>query len=486
MKSIESNPSLKRDLKVLNISFNKIGDQGMSSIISYINSGDCSLEDINVEGNSLGDSNIRKFCDSLNISLNSKLISLNISRNLISNDSCPNIASLLEKCPILKTLMISWNQIKNQGASLIINKLKKNIEMKVFDISWNSIGSNLNSQPQIEDVVKGAKANRNFMNFETNEFRTSMNVVFRKELIPKDLNNDKKNGNNNKKDSKPANVQNFNPFPNISSNKIITPFARELGEYFKDTHSELVHLDFSHNNICSDDAVYLSQECKANHRILGMHVDGNEMNIDELGFLHPMKKTGKEENYFANSQIYYDINKDQNFVKTNNDKVKKIRAKNNCWICEGWRETTFIYRPEKIKDIERLFVKIHLSFENWKPYDMIQMESGFKCIRMCPPGEVLYFFTVNQKLIDSYGVNSFNPREHIVYAFEDEFIKEFHEHEIKHEFLAKQNEQENKENADDLEKEEFDRSMSDNSNVTQVMEDMNDVYFYNKFFFILI
>ena len=67
---------------------------------------------------------------------------------------------------------------------MIINKLRKNNEMRVFDISWNSIGTNLNIEPQLEDITKGAKPERNFMNYEINEFRSTMNLTFKKELFP--------------------------------------------------------------------------------------------------------------------------------------------------------------------------------------------------------------------------------------------------------------------------------------------------------------
>jgi len=408
---------------------------GINKITTYINSSECNLEDLNLEGNSLGDDNINKLCDAINNSLSHKINSLNISRNLITDEACFNIANLLQRCPQLKILMISWNHIKNFGASLIINKLKKNLEMKVFDISWNSIGTNLNNEPQIEDIlIKGAPPKVDYLNFEINEFRSTNMMNFRKELIPpKDT---------GKKDAPPSKAKenlkganNSNPIPSVVTYKAITPFAKELGEYFKEINAELVHLDISHNNINYEDAEYLSKECRSNHKILGIHVDGNEMNIDELGFIHPMKKVSKVPNYFANSQIYYNINRDQNKVKTNNDKIRKIRAKNNCWICEGWREITFTYRAEKMKEPEKQFVKIHFSFENWKPYDTIYFDKTFKVVRMCPPGDILYFFTVNKKPVDDYGGNTYHLRDPIVYAFNDEYLKEFNENELKNNYF---------------------------------------------------
>jgi len=505
IKSIQGNQLLKKDLKLLDLSFNKIGEQGINKLVSYINSGECHLEELNLEGNSLGDENTNKLCEAINNSLSHKITLLNVSRNLISDESCFNIANLLQHCSQMKILMISWNHIRNRGASLIVNKLKKNFEMKVFDISWNSIGTNLNNEPAIEDILpRGPPQQTDFFNFEINEFRGTKSISFRKELMPpKDSGKkgaaaapsakgkadaEKKGGGNNNNAS--------SSMPSVVSHKAITPFAKELGEYFKEINTELVHLDISHNNINFEDAEYLAKECKVNHRILGIHVDGNEMTIDELGFLHPMRKVSKVPNYYANSQIYYNISLDQSKVKTNNDKIRKIRAKNNCWICEGWRETTFTLKADKIKLPEKQFVKIHLSFENWKPYDTMFYDGMFRAVRMCPPGDVLYFFTVNKKPVEEYGnSNTIQTRDPVVYAFEDEFLKEFNENEVKNNYYNKQtesavnlkdslvnvvgnslkdnnNNNSNENECDgDVECKKEEMNMSFNSNVTQVMGD---------------
>lgn len=486
LKSIEDNHFLKKGLKIVDLSFNKIGNMGIKNLCSYINDEKCFLEDINLEGNSLGDDNINKLCEAINNSIAYKISSLNISRNLISDDSCHNISNILTKCNTLRILMLSWNHIRNLGASIIINRLKKNNEMRVFDISWNSIGTNLNIEPQLEDIVKGAKPDRNFMNYEINEFRTTLNLTFKKELFP--LKDDPKNKDKKEKHQPP--IQ--NPFPNVVSHKTITPFAKELGEYFKEIMTELVHLDISHNNINADDAAYLAKECAHNHKILGIHCDGNEMSIDELGFITPMKKTGKVPNFYANSQIYYNMKRDVNLVRSSNMKTKKIRAKNNCWICEGWREVTFTYKPKKkLKNPETYFVKIHLSFENWKAYDTMYFDEAFKVIRMCPPGDILYFFTVNKKPVDDYGANNYVLKNSITYSFDDRYLSEYNENELKNSYnKAPENENVgkfetiNEENEQNMELNMSNMSnMSYRSNVTQVMgKDIKEVNLFKLLF----
>ena len=173
-------------------------------------------------------------------------------------------------------------------------------------------------------------------------------------------------------------------------------------------------------------------------------------------------------------------------MRSTNIKTKKIRAKNNCWICEGWREVTFSYRPPKLKNISTQFVKLHLSFENWKFTDTMFVDKAFKAIRMCPPGEVLYFFTVNKKAVEDYGTHNFAMKQSIVYGFDDIYLSEFNENESKNNYVK------NHQNVDSVPKIEIisestvennmDLNMSNmsfRSNVTQVMgEEMKEVIFF--------
>ena len=103
---------------------------------------------------------------------------------------------------------------------------------------------------------------------------------------------------------------------------------------------------------------------------------------------------------------------------------------------------------------------------------------------MCPPGDVLYFFTVNKKPVEDYGANTHQVKDPVVYGFDDEFLKEFNENEVKNNYykqtevaLVKENlvnesgkkPNERYEQAEDGK--EYAVNMSFNSNVTQVMGD---------------
>lgn len=149
---------------------------------------------------------------------------------------------------------------------------------------------------------------------------------------------------------------------------------------------------------------------------MGIHVDGNDMTIDSLGFIFPLEKTKYDSAHYANSQIYYKIDNDHPLIKTNILNVRKIRAKNNCWICEGWREIKFSYKPIHQEHINSYKVKLHLSFEEYKPTDMNLTQDIFVSYRMCPPGEYYYYYTVNGEPVENYGSSTEILKDAIIHV----------------------------------------------------------------------
>jgi len=154
------------------------------------------------------------------------------------------------------------------------------------------------------------------------------------------------------------------------------------------------------------------------------------MVIDDLGFITPLdNKTNSNHDYYANSQIYYQIAKHEPNIKTHITNIRKIRAKNNCWICEGWKEVMFTYKPpKKTPKIEHLDVKLHLNFDNYISTQAQFKLDVFVCYRMVPPGEILYFFTVNNNVIENYGSETVSTKEEIYYVshFSKLLKKEIH------------------------------------------------------------
>ena len=396
--TLDQNSDICKKLQILNLSFNKIGEKSILALNKYINNIDCNLEHLNLEANCLGNRLVSLVLNTIIERIPSQMKYLNFAQNNLNDDSAPDFANICKACNYLQVLILYQNQFKNFGMSLIISELKNHFYIKFIDISWNLIGTNLNEElPSRDELLKCSKDPKKvFNNAQLEELKIKME--YPKVSLLK------------KSQSAPVLKQ------------TISPFTRELCELFKNPDTELLHLDISHNNIGYIDCAQIAIDVKQNHTILGIHVDGNDMYIDELGFIYAYDKTQYEINHFANSQIFYRIDDENPLIKSNILNVKKIRGKNNCWICEGWNEIEFKYKPTEaqlaLMDNKKKHCKLYVNFDNYsKPFDMIyQNESNtFICHRMCPPGNVFFFFTCNGAPCDDYGDKAYQLKEAIIH-----------------------------------------------------------------------
>jgi hypothetical protein len=371
ISSLTENHILIKKMSVLDLSYNKLGSQGIKHIISFVKNDDCELSHLNLEANCLGNMLIEKLINEITKNLSMKMKYLNLGQNNLNDDICLSLANMIDNCKMLEVLILYWNQFKNYGASQIISKLKNHHDIKILDLGWNLIGTNLLEQPTREELNKLGREDATLLNLELEELKVNMEFLSKKKL------NSVKNN--------------------------ISLFAKELGQLFNGDCKDLVHLDISHNNIGFIDSQYISQEVKFNHSILGIHLDGNDMTIDSLGFIKATQKENLEKSYFANSQVYYKIDNEHPLIKSNILNVRKIRAKNSCWICEGWREIKFSYKPINQENAGSYKVKLHLSFEDYKATEMLLNIDVFVNYRMCPPGEYYYYYTVNGEPVENYG-----------------------------------------------------------------------------------
>ena len=186
-------------------------------------------------------------------------------------------------------------------------------------------------------------------------------------------------------------------------------------------------MDISHNNLRYEDCKLISEESKKNRTILGFHVEGNEMEIDPQGFIHPLVK--KPRNYYSKSQLSFDENY-KDLSKLLNNPINNIKNDNNCWICQHWREVEFIL-DINIKDIKPkyILIKIHFDFEDYAPCDMFLKNNKFRLIKMCPPGKIKYFITFDGNPIKNcYNKYDYKIKEFekpIKYIFDNNFIKQY-------------------------------------------------------------
>lgn len=93
----------------------------------------------------------------------------------------------------------------------------------------------------------------------------------------------------------------------------------------------------------------------------------------------------------------FQLFEDKNFLMSTIEKVRALKRINNCWICEGWREIKFSYKPEFIsEEMNDGSVSLHLSFENYIPSETTFQDGLFVSHRMCPPGDLFFYFTMNK------------------------------------------------------------------------------------------
>ena len=139
----------------------------------------------------------------------------------------------------------------------------------------------------------------------------------------------------------------------------------------------------------------MNEGLKENHTILGLHMTGNKMNVDSLGFLRGFDLVP------AVSHIVSRISDNLETWQIPENKLF-LNTCSNCWIWEGWTQVEFKFDPysssnppeKDLTEDDKVF--IHFSFENFEPDIMSMQNDGtFSVIRMVPPIKFNYYFTVN-------------------------------------------------------------------------------------------
>ena len=400
-QTIIKNPVLLKQIILIDLSYNKISIAATELICQYMSEYNCSLEHLNLESNNLGNINGKKIINAISNNLDSKIRYLNLGQNNLDDDVSTDLTILIQKSEYLTVLILYQNQFRNQGAGLMMSEIKKHLRLKILDLSWNLIGTNLTDEvPTLDELTKASKDPKNhFDNAYLNELKYTLQFRRPGSLSP------------------------------VRVGSKVSYFTSQLCELFHNKNTELLHLDISYNNINAVDAKAISENIKDNHTILGIHVDGNDWWVDELGFVFPIEKSNYKQNHFAKSQIFYRIANDHPLNRSSVINVQKLRSKNNCWICEGWREIKFHYKPNKFEgNLESSYVRLHLNFENYKSFNLNLIGDSFVCHRMCPSGVLNFFLTMNGIPVDNYGPITHELKDAIIYT-QEEKPKEYEDEE---------------------------------------------------------
>lgn len=153
-------------------------------------------------------------------------------------------------------------------------------------------------------------------------------------------------------------------------------------------NTALTHLDISHNRLQFDHCKVLAEALLQNHTLNGIHVGGNQMEVDTYGFIFP----NCEANDPVNNHIFTRIRSSDELKGSDDGKNQNWDKRANCWICEHWNKFRYAFDSTTVdKDCE---IFLFTEFDYWKPILVELSGDGkeFEIFRMTPPGASQYYF----------------------------------------------------------------------------------------------
>jgi hypothetical protein len=181
-------------------------------------------------------------------------------------------------------------------------------------------------------------------------------------------------------------------------------------------NESLLRLDVSYNWFERPGLVRLGPGLSLNHTLLDFFVEGSCAFVDAEGYLHVRSQdlAGVAQDTEAariahivppssQNNSWLDLN-----VTLNRRDKRWATSKNPGWIAGGWSEVTFEWSPGHHTDPTRfqdLEIDLRLSVDEFRPTRMKRRRAGgdvglkggnwiFTATRVMPPGDIVYFFTV--------------------------------------------------------------------------------------------
>ncbi|CDW87404.1 UNKNOWN [Stylonychia lemnae] len=308
------------------------------------------ISNLNFEGNLMGDECCKEICSGIVQSLHLKI--LNLSKNNLTDVGAQYISEVLSfEGNLMTSLLLHWNKIRSKGAILLAKALRSNYTLQIFDASFNSFGTGHHKE------IKQGKLSQYL---DENKIQQSS-----------------KKDNKLPLDSARILQSQYEPYTNAAW-KFMKAFA---------SNKRLAHVDLSFNSFKREDIKIIGEGLKNNHTILGIHMLGNDAEVNQLGFVDGFKK---EDNHLM-GHVFTRIPahlKTHHIVSKN---LIDLKVSSNCWVCEGWSQMEFRIIPIDVKQ-----PYLHLSFENYMPQKMDQdpsLPGQYLVYRMVPPGSLGYFYS---------------------------------------------------------------------------------------------
>lgn len=315
------------------------------------------LSKLNMSCNRLSDKGARAILAGLNPACAK---TLDLSYNSLAKQTIDTLATMMSK-PIfrLEVLHLEGNKLKDRGVAQLLKALTDCDSLQELNLSKTSLGDN--GAIAVGSYLKHSKQLRR-LDLHWNLIRAVGGSVLFKGLA----------------------VNTSLKVLDVSWNALCHPQDSQIGTTIAAAfrkHPSLYHVDLSHNQLSEEDCAAVNHGLSDNHSIAGIHMQGNDAKVDALGFVNP--KGGCS----VPSEAHVFVR-----ILGESQASGMWRPTTNCWLCEGWSEVEFLYSPCQVSTLS---VYLHLSFEAYVPYLLTKSPEGvFREFRMCPPGEIRFFFTV--------------------------------------------------------------------------------------------
>jgi len=255
-------------LKKIDISMNpSLREDSYIALCKQLQDSKSKLEALVCDGNKFGDHVCELLCDMI-CSLKS-FTTLNFSRCHIGDAGAYHIARVLISRYInLKCLMLHWNNIKEKGSIALAKAIKYNRTLQVFDASFNCFGHSVLKRRRIKEEVLEEE--------EIDELTG--------EPITKPPPDDGK-----PLDVPPEVLEYYSKPPDYNDEEYQLPesYTRSASKWGKTliVNKTLIHVDFSYNNFRPADIAFIGDALMLNHTLLGIHLQGSQAIVDELGYV---------------------------------------------------------------------------------------------------------------------------------------------------------------------------------------------------------
>ena len=324
------------------------------------------LEALNFKNNRLRESGSLRIIETLRMG---RVKEVNLSENQIGVKGVEAIAVLIRENQYLEKLGLEKAVQKKQTLSTIIEAVKTSKSLIELNLARNNISTGeFYSLLTTNTTLKRLDLHWNTIGGETavGLFNGLSENIYLEEL---DLS--------------------WNSLGSGGSGEICRAICRCFGE-----NERIKHMDLSYNYLSYEECLELSQGIKVNHTILGIHMVGNNCEVDSQGFLHPILSKPKDMEAHTLSRMLSPRSS------------VKLLLPSNCWLCERWQPCTFRWNFNQVAWNRRLKhfaqehqdstepVFLHMNIDHFQPELMSKGKDGsYTVTRAIPPQGVKFFFT---------------------------------------------------------------------------------------------